>query len=244
MIYCVVPKQLCAIPTQCFATPKMFLSLKEPIYSAENCFLFNVTISIGLFPQFADPFASEWAATTATARLSLPDYVSVTDQTSETDALEALMDEGRSLFQTVILYGQLAFPNDPGKLKLFGQSQYNSARASHLKLPVLLRTMFAQVSKPEYKKALMDKGLTESQINNLETLAASIVIQDVAQEKAKNERSLSASDRIAAMNAVWEKMSLVCMCAKMVFQNDAARYNLFLLTDGEVPKSNDAPQPD
>ena len=204
----------------------------------------NKSLFIGPFPQFADPFASEWAATTATARLNLPDYVSATDQSSETDALEALMDEGRSLFQTVILYVQLAFPNDPNKLKLFGQSQYNSARASHLKLPVLLRTMFTQASKPEYKTALMIKGLTEVQISMLETLATSIVNQNVAQEKAKNERSLSASDRIAAMNAVWEKMSLVSMCAKMMFQNDAARYNLFLLTDGEAPKSNDAPQPD
>ena len=204
----------------------------------------NKSLFTGPFPQFADPFASEWAATTATAKLTLPDYASVTDQSIETDTLEALMDEGRSLFQTVILYVQLAFPNDPNKLKLFGQPQYNSARTSHLKLPVLMRTMFTQASKPEYKSALMIKGLTEVQIGMLETLATDIVNQNVAQEKAKNERSLAASDRIAAMNAVWEKMSLVCMCAKMVFQNDAARYNLFLLTDGEAPKSNDAPQPD
>ena len=203
----------------------------------------NKSLFIGPFPQFADPFASEWAAATANARLSIPDYVSVTDQSSETVELEALMDKGRSLFQTVILYVQLAFPNDPIKLKLFGQSEYNSARTSHLKLPVLLRTMFAQASKPEYKKALMDKGLTELQINSLETMATSIVNQNVVQEKAKNERSLAASDRITAMNAVWEKMSLVCMCAKMVFQDDAARYNLFLLTDSDPPKKENAPVP-
>jgi len=204
----------------------------------------NKSLFIGPFPQFADPFATEWASTIAAARLLLPDYASATDQVMETETLEALMNEGRNLFQTVILYVQLAFPNDPNMLKLFGQSQYNSARASHLKLPVLMRTMYTQASKPEYKKALMDKGLTELQINSLETLAASIVSQNVVQEKAKNERSLAASERITAMNAVWEKNSLVCMCAKMVFQNDAARYNLFLLNDGEAPKSNDEPLPD
>lgn len=201
----------------------------------------NKSLFIGPFPQFADPFASEWAATIATARQMIPDYASVTDQSIETDTLETLMDEGRNLFQTVILYVQLAFPNDPGKLKLFGQPQYNSVRSSHLKLPVLLRTMYNYASKPEYKTPLIIKGLTESQINRLETLSISIVTQNVAQEKSKNERSLAASKRIAAMNAVWEKMSLVCMCAKMVFQNDAARYNLFLLTEGEAPKPNDTP---
>lgn len=46
------------------------------------------------------------------------------------------------------------------------------------------------------------------------------------------------------MNAVWEKMALVCQCAKLVFQNDAAMYNLFLLTDGETPKPNDNATPD
>jgi hypothetical protein len=45
------------------------------------------------------------------------------------------------------------------------------------------------------------------------------------------------------MNAVWEKMALVCQCAKLVFQNDAAKYNLFLLTESETPKPEDAPAP-
>jgi hypothetical protein len=54
---------------------------------------------------------------------------------------------------------------------------------------------------------------------------------------------LAANIRIKTMNAVWEKMALVCQCAKLVFQDDAAKYNLFLLTDSEAPKDENPPAP-
>lgn len=206
-----------------------------------NSFQENKVPFAARFPQLADPFAADWAASTTAARLILPDYASVAGQTSETDALENVMAEGRNLFQTVMLYTQLAFPGDSTVLRLFGQPQYESSRGSQLKLPTLLRTLFTQVSKPEYKQVLLGKGLRQSEIDALETLAADIVNQDIAQQKAKKERSLDASQRIAAMNAIWEKMALVCQCAKLVFQNDAAKYNLFLLNEGEAPKPGGKP---
>ena len=192
----------------------------------------NKSRFVDRFPQLADPFAGEWAAATAIAREILPDYASVGNQTSQTQAIEGLLDEGRTLFQTLMLYTQLAFPGDASVLRLMGQPQYVSARASQLKLPVLLRTAYTQAAKPEYKAALIAKGMKEAEINALETLAESIVNQNLAQEKAKKDRSLDTSQRIVAMNAVWEKMALVCQCAKLVFQNDAALYAQFLLDDG------------
>lgn len=112
------------------------------------------------------------------------------------------MDQGRTLYQTVMLNTQLAFPGDSTVLRLFGQSQYDAARISQLKFPVLLRTTFIQVSKPVYKLALKAKGLKDSEIALLNTLADSIVSQDIAQQKAKKERSLAASQRIDNMNSV------------------------------------------
>lgn len=193
------------------------------------------------FPQLADPFADEWAACTATARALPTDYATVAGQAKETAALETVMEQGRNLFQTVMLYTQLAFPNDAAVLRLFGQQQYDSARTSQLKLPVLLRSTYAQVSKDEYKPALMSKGLKEEEIMMLDTLAADIINQDSVQQKAKKARLLATNERVRAMNSVWEKMSLVCQCAKLVFQNDAVRYNLFLLTESETPKPEETP---
>lgn len=198
---------------------------------------------VARFPQLADPFDSDWAECIANARALPPDYVAVAEQAAQTSALENLMEQGRTLFQTVILYAQIAFPNDAAVLRLFGQPQYESARTSQLKLPILLRNTYAQVSKGEYQQALLAKGLKEEEIGMLNGLAEDIVAQDVAQQKAKKDRTLAASQRIAAMNAVWEKMALVCQCAKLVFQNDAAKYNLFLLTDSETPKQDDNTPP-
>lgn len=103
---------------------------------------------------------------------------------------------------------------------------------------MLLHSTYKQASREEYKPALLAKGLKEEEIEMLNGLGTAIVEQDAAQQQAKKARSLTASVPIQTMNAVWEKMATVCQCAKLVFQNDAARYNLFLLTDAEAPKEN------
>lgn len=184
------------------------------------------------FPNLADPFAAKWTVAIGNAQKMLPDYASVAAQSGQTSALETLMDQGRTLFQTLMLYTQIAFPKNASLLKLMGQSQYESARGSQLKLPILLRTAYAIASGPDYKPALVARGFPEQDIESLNTLAKDIVEQDLAQEKSKKDRSINSSQRIIAMNAVWENMVLVSQCAKLVFQDDASLYSLFLLNDG------------
>lgn len=195
------------------------------------------------FPDLNSAFAGEWEASATTARSIAPDYAAVADQSAETKKLEALMEQGRTVFQTTMLFVQLAYPNDPDTYRLFGQSKYVAVRANQLKFPVLLRTMFAQASKEPYKTALMAKGLKEEEITVLETTAREITSQNAIQLNAKKARSLAAADRIRALNSIWEKMSMVCQCAKLVFKDDAPRYNLFLLTDNEPPKPGDSTPP-
>jgi len=192
------------------------------------------------FPQLADPFAEEWCEAISNARRILPDYASVANQSKETDALNTLIEKGANLYQAMLLYVRLAFPNDAMVLRIFGQHQYDAARKSQLKLPVLLTTGYTQASKPEYKAALMEKGMKETEIDALKTMAESIVHQGKMQEKAIKDRTLDKNERITALNLVWAKMALVSQCAKLVFQNDATRYNLFLLSDG----NNSSEKPD
>ncbi len=194
------------------------------------------------FPQLADPFAEEWCQAISNARSILPDYASVANQSKETDALNTLIEKGANLYQTMLLYVRLAFPNDALVLRIFGQYQYDAARKSQLKLPILLTTGYTQASKPEYKAALIEKGMKMAEIDALKTMAENIVNQGKAQEKAIKDRTLDKNERITALNIVWSKMALVCQCAKLVFQNDATRYNLFLLSDGN--NSNEKPDED
>lgn len=196
---------------------------------------------VARFPNLADPFAEEWAVAIGNARELSPDYQVVNQQTAETQALEDLMDQGRTLFQTLMLYVQMAYPNDKSVLRLFGQPQYVSSRNSQLKLPELLRSAYVQASKAEYQTALTAKGLKEEEIARLDSLAADITGQNIVQQNAMKMRSLAATERIAVLNAIWEKMALVSQCAKLVFQNDATRYSLFLLSDSEPVKTGDTP---
>ncbi len=195
------------------------------------------------FPDLADPFADEWSAAIAASRTILPDYASVSQQSKQTDALEILMNRGRAVFQTTMLYAQFAYPNDPTVLRLLGKPKYDAARASHLKLPALLRTAYATASASPYREALMAKGMQEADIQSLLSLADSIPQQDLAQESAKNDRSTDSAERIHAMNAVWDKMALVSKCAKLVFAGDATLYDLFLLPEGSSANPDEGPAP-
>ena len=203
-------------------------------------FIKNKSLFVKRFPQLADPYANNWADAISTARNIDPDYASVANQTTESDELEKLMDDGRNLFQMLMLYAQLAFPGHVLALRAMGQSQYESASRNPLKLAKLLRTAGKEASKDKYKPALLNKGMTEEEISSLETMADKIIDQSSAVDNAKKDRSFDADERITMLNAVWEKTTLVCNCAKLLFQKDAARYALFLLTDGDTsPQQND-----
>ncbi len=195
------------------------------------------------FPPLADPFANEWASAISSARRTVPDYAALSQQASQKDALEELMEQGRTLYQSLILYTRLAYPGDATILRLFGQPQYEVARRSALKMPVLLRMSYATASIPDNKSRLLAKGMKEEDIESMLPLADQIVNQEIAQEKARNARLLDTTERILAMNAVWEKTTLVSQCAKMIFQDDATLYSLFLLDDGSSPAKSTAVNP-
>ena len=144
----------------------------------------NKSLFVERFSQFGDPFAADWAAATATARSIPPDYVSVSNQSAETEALKVLMEKGRNCFQTLLLYTQLAFPGDGIMLNVMGQQQYFASHNSHLKLPVLLKSAYAQASIPEIKQALMSKGMKETDIEDLLKIAESIINQEIVQKNA------------------------------------------------------------
>jgi len=199
-------------------------------------FIKNKSRFVERFPQLADPFATEWKEATSNAREILPDYASVSYQVNSTEALNAQIEEGANLYQSLLLYVRLAFSDDATALSLFGQPQYAAASRSAIKLPLLLRTAFLQASKPEFKDALTGKGMKLAEIDQLLTMADSIVDLDIAQDNAIKQRKLDAFNRITALNAIWERITLVCFCAKLVFQKDATRYNLFLLNDGDNPE--------
>jgi len=197
-------------------------------------FIENKAKFVERFTPLADPFAAEWGNAITTAREILPDYVSVAGKSSVTDTLEGQMEKGRNAFQVLILYIQLAYPDNAAVLRLMGKSQYDTARKNQLKLPVLLQSTYIQASKTKYKTALIAKGMKEVEIEAVKTIADSIMAQIAAQEKSKKDRSIVSTERILAMNAVWEKIALVSQCAKLVFQDNATLYSMFLLNNGST----------
>lgn len=196
------------------------------------------------FPELNDPFAAQWDKSVAEAWQQLPDYALSASKSKATNELEKSMETGRNHYQMVLLYTRLAYPKNKRMLHLLGQADYSRSRASHLKLPALLRTACQEASKPEVKQALLEKGLKEPDLGLLEILADEILNRYTAQQGAIKKRSLGTFQRISLLNSIWEQMALVCRCAKLVFEHDFAKYRLFLLPVPDKPEAGEAPPPD
>jgi len=230
------------------AVNRIFTKSDDEVLQQSNVqlgsFVENKSAFAERFPELADPFAEEWSKAISYAQSILPDYASVANQSIQTAALNALIEKGANLYQTLLLYVRLAYPDNATVLRLFGQPQYDAARRSQLKLAALLMTGYTQASEPEYRPALIAKGMKESEIDGLQSMAENIVNQGKSREKSMNDRTLETNKRIKALNIVWEKMALVCQCAKLVFQNDATRYNQFLLSNEANPSEKPDETPD
>ena len=81
----------------------------------------------------------------------------------------------------------------------------------------------------DVKPLLMAKGATAAQIYKLKTDAYAIIKAVKAQSKAKNVRSTSAQNRIINLNKVWARMVMLSGCAKEIYKDNHAMWNLFLL---------------
>src|SRR5665647_2042734 len=115
-------------------------------------FIENKSQFVDRFTQLADPFTTEWAAATTTARSIAPDYASLASQSSETDALKALINQGCNLFQTLILYVRLAFPDDASVLRVLVNPNMMQPVKVSLSCPNCYRMLLTRHRNPNTKQ--------------------------------------------------------------------------------------------
>jgi hypothetical protein len=69
----------------------------------------------------------------------------------------------------------------------------------------------------------MEKGYTQTAIDQLAALATELRGRNNLQEAAKADRRVKKRDRVMLFNAVWQRMSTLSICASVVWAGDAER---------------------
>jgi len=155
---------------------------------------------------------------------AFPTDTSVTlDLKVQTRDVKQVMQQSYIALQTLAGYAQLAWHTDRARQRAFGQNSWRAARGNGLKMQEALALAHSTATSSEHREALLAKGYTQAEMDELSTLFDLLKQQNNGQEGSKLGRTVSTRDRIFMLNAIWKHMQRINICAAVVWASDAAR---------------------
>ncbi|MCB9191087.1 MAG: carboxypeptidase regulatory-like domain-containing protein [Flavobacteriales bacterium] len=177
--------------------------------------------------DFTSPFENDWLSAIDAAEAILPDEV-IKDQLQQLTAdVEQAMEKCRTKFQVSKYFIDKAFGNSVAIRNEFGYNDYDRNRQGQLTLLQFMQTFFKTATK--YAAELAAVGFDAAAVAEIDLLAKTLNDANIAQEKFKGTRQLTTEERIQQHNKVWDITVRVSRAGKIIFMNDPAKYQLFLL---------------
>jgi hypothetical protein len=180
------------------------------------------------YPQFADPFATEFQAVIDDADALPLDIEVESEIVIVTEQLEAKMEEARIFIKKFFSYVDIAFSSD-AKRKSFGTNRYEKARKSQILMKELLETAHRKAIVTADQNALIAAGFSIIDIADLENMANAIDLLNAQQEDLKTNRVEMTENRVIAYNAVWDYMVKINNASKVIFIDSPAKLSIYML---------------
>lgn len=178
-------------------------------------------------PSFDAPYAADWLASINTAQ-ALPTDELYRDQIQvRTQTVQQAMQACRAKYMEVKFFVLKAFPNNKAVQQEFGLDDYNRARQSDIKLQEFMIRMHQIATK--YQAQLLAVSYTAPQIAQILTLANTLGDNNIEQEVVIKEQLTATQNRVESMNLVYEKRSLIAQAAKIIYADNFAKYQQYLL---------------
>lgn len=184
---------------------------------------------VAKLPELATPFETLWQSEIDAAQAIAPDSTVVDYLQILTHNAQQELYNAQDLFQVLMFYAKRAYPKELEIQNSFGADKYKKSRNSQLKMIDLMEQAHTAAIEPDNTAALIAKGYTQVQINNLLIIRDSLYEKNSLQENAKNNRLMSTYDRITALNNVWGRMVLVSDASKLVFKDNYTKIRQYLL---------------
>ncbi len=154
--------------------------------------------------------------------------------TQKTEAVEAKMKNCRDHFQDSKYFSELAFPNQKTIWNEFGFNDYDEVRDSQDKMTGFMKRL--NLTQEKYKVQLIAIGYPQIEIDKSETLRGELEALNAAQDLLKKTNVGGTQTRITLNNIVYNTyMVRVGKLGKMVWKNDFAKYQRYLLPNGSEP---------
>lgn len=193
-----------------------------------NAFLTDEGSFTAAFPHLMAPFAADFQTAIDEAD-AIPSGSEVDAEIAVvTEELNDLLPLGQKALQKLFTYANVAF-NSKAKVNLFGKNKYEKARTSDLRMKELLEQAHRQAEVADYKTALLAAGYTQADIDELQTISDDIDAKNALQEDMLSSRGDKSEARIIAYNKVWGFMKQINTASKVVFVDNPAKIELYLL---------------
>lgn len=164
----------------------------------------------------------------------------ITDETyrdeiqGKTQSVENAMSDARKAYRQLKYFVQKAFPDDKAVQSEFGFDEYDSARRSDIKLHQFMLTLFEVATK--YNAQLIDPAVAypAAATANLQTLATNLMTLNIDQELHKKGQTTTTQTRIDNLNTMWVRRQLIAQASKLVYADNYAKYQQYLLPASEA----------
>jgi len=192
------------------------------------------------YPGMDATYATAWQTAINDADDAPDDEEVLGDQKQKTLAVTDTMRLAQNKYSALVTYLKMIYKDDQkAVLDHFGSSRYRKDRNKQLKLKELMDLAYERANSATYKAALIAKGFLQTDIDELNTLAQQLLSFNQQQEKSKTDRPEIRQDRVTLHNNAWNIMTEVNIAASVVFINDYARQQHYLLypekSNGETP---------
>lgn len=204
------------------------IAMLERAQVFHNSFVIDDAAFIAAFPHLALPFATNFQAAIDAAD-ALPSGYEIDVQIAVvTEELNNMLPLGQRALQKLYTYVDLVW-NSKVKLNAFGKSRYEKARNSATRLKELLEFAHRQAEMADNKAALLAAGYTQAAIDELKTIEDNIDAKNAEQEDMFASRGSKTQERVVALNTVWGFMQQINKASKVVFVDNPAKIELYLL---------------
>jgi hypothetical protein len=185
--------------------------------------------------NYANPFEDNWETAIDAAEAQPTDEQRDDQLTQHTAAVEAEMVLCRDTFQRAKRYIEKAFPNSKEHWNDFGFDDYEDARQSQQNMVPFMKRLHSTCVKYAALLSVPAVNFTAVRIAEVELRRAALDAANDAQENFKKDMPVFTKVRINTFNAMWDICTDVAATGKLIYNDDAAQFQRYLLPASDEP---------
>ncbi len=193
----------------------------------------NLAFFTAKYPFIDAAYLLKFQSDIDAANAVMNDREIVEEISDDASVMAGFIAVGKAKYMNLITIARFTYPDNPTMINRFGLPEYEEYSRVHTLFPILLDQAHDLANEPAIKALLLAKGLTATDITDIDAVSTSIKNENKLLFSEKKKRSPITQERVSKSNVVWGTMSQISDCSKILYFDNYAMYHSFLLYPGE-----------